>query len=320
MVNHLPDALKEVDRVEIVTLIDNYVDVLLKDTDIVTRPSRGAGEEIPTDTLVAEHGLSLLVTVHKGTKTHTILFDTGYSQIGVPHNIALLGIELQRIEAIVLSHAHMDHTGSLHKILDGMQGPVTLVVHPGAFYYPRYIERDDGKRQRFPRTLSREDLAGEKVEILENKNAVFMAENGIMVTGEVERTTEFEKGLPGALLEKEGQMKPDPISDDQALVLNLKEKGLVVISGCSHSGIINTILHAQKLTGQRKVHAVLGGFHLSGPSFEPIIEKTISELKNVAPKVIVPMHCTGWKAIQRLHQEFPSAFVLNSVGSKITLS
>jgi 7,8-dihydropterin-6-yl-methyl-4-(beta-D-ribofuranosyl)aminobenzene 5'-phosphate synthase len=318
--NDLRDSLREVDRVEIVTLIDNYVDVLLKDTDIVTRPPHAKGEEVPTDTLVAEHGLSLLVTIYQGTKTHTILFDTGYSQIGVPHNIVLLGIELQGIEAIVLSHAHMDHTGSLHKILEGIKGPITLVVHPGAFYYPRYIERDDGKRQRFPRTLKKEDLASEKVEILENKNAILMADNGIMVTGEVERTTGFEKGLPGALLERDGKMKRDPISDDQALVLNLKEKGLVVISGCSHSGIINTILHAQKLTGLTKVHALLGGFHLTGPAFEPIIEKTIKELKNMAPEVIVPMHCTGWKAIQRLSQEFPSAFVLNSVGSRINLS
>ena len=318
--NFSSDTLKAVDRVEIVTLIDNYVDVLLKDTDVVTRPTRGAGEEIPTDTLVAEHGLSLLVTVHKGTKTHTILFDTGYSQIGVPHNIALLGIDLQKIEAIVMSHAHMDHTGSLHEILEGMRGPVTLVVHPGAFLFPRYIERDDGTRQRFPRTLSRENLVSEKLKIVESKAPVLLADDGLMVTGQVERTTGFEKGLPGALMERDGKMVPDPISDDQALVLNLKEKGLVVISGCSHSGIINTIFHAQKVTGLRKVHAVLGGFHLTGSAFESIIEKTISELKNVAPEVVVPMHCTGWKAIQRLDQEFPSAFVLNSVGSKITLA
>jgi 7,8-dihydropterin-6-yl-methyl-4-(beta-D-ribofuranosyl)aminobenzene 5'-phosphate synthase len=319
-VNHLPDTLKEVDRVEIVTLIDNYVDDLLEDTDIVVRSAHRKGEEIPRDTLVAEHGLSLLVTVHQGTKTHDILFDTGYSQIGVPHNMALLDIDLQRIEAIVMSHAHMDHTGSLHKILEGMRGPVTLVVHPGAFLFPRYIEWDDGTRQRFPRTLSREDLVSEKLKIVESKAPVLLADDGLMVTGQVERTTGFEKGLPGALMEKDGEMKPDPISDDQALVLNLKEKGLVVISGCSHSGIINTIFHAQKVTGLRKVHAVLGGFHLTGPAFESIIEETISELKNVAPEVIVPMHCTGWKAIQRLDQEFPSAFVLNSVGSKITLA
>jgi 7,8-dihydropterin-6-yl-methyl-4-(beta-D-ribofuranosyl)aminobenzene 5'-phosphate synthase len=318
--NDLRDSLREVDRVEIVTLIDNYVDVLLKDTDIVTRPPHAEGEEVPRDTLVAEHGLSLLVTVYQGTKSHTILFDTGYSQIGVPHNIALLGIELKRIEAIVLSHAHMDHTGSLHRILEGIHGPVTLVVHPAAFLFPRYIERDDGKRQRFPRTLSREELAREKVEILESKTPVLMADEGVMVTGEVERTTGFEKGLPGALIERDGKLEPDPVSDDQALLLNLRGKGLVVISGCSHSGIVNTIFHAQKLSGLRKVHAVLGGFHLTGSAFEPIIEKTIEELKNVAPEVIVPMHCTGWKAIHRLSQEFPSAFVLNSVGSRINLS
>lgn len=318
--NHLPDTLKEVDRVEIVTLIDNYVDVLLQDTDIVTRAAHRKGEEIPRDTLVAEHGLSLLITVYRGTKTHTILFDTGYSQIGVPHNVALLGIDLQGIKVIVMSHAHMDHTGSLHKILEGVSGPVTLVVHPGAFYFPRYIERDDGSRQRFPRTLSREDLVSEKLKIVESKTPVLLADGGIMVTGEVERTTGFEKGLPGALMEKDGEMEPDLIADDQALVMNLREKGLVVISGCSHSGIINTILYAQKVTGLRKIHAVLGGFHLTGPAFESIIEKTISELKNVAPEVVVPMHCTGWKAIQRFSQEFPSAFVLNSVGSKINLS
>jgi len=319
MMNESHVSLKEVDRVEVVTLIDNYVDVLLEDTDIVTRPPLSEGEEIPTDALVAEHGLSLLVTVYRGTESHTILFDTGYSQIGVPHNMALLGIGSERIEAIVLSHAHMDHTGSLHQILESMDGPVILVVHPGAFLFPRFIERDDGKRRRFPRTLVREDLTREKVKILESKTPILMADGAIMVTGQVERTTAFEKGLPGALIERDGKMEPDPIPDDQALVLHLKERGLVVISGCSHSGIINTILHARRMTGLARVYAVLGGFHLSGPSFEPIIRKTISALKDMTPEVIVPMHCTGWKAIQRLSQEFPSSFVLNSVGSKITL-
>ena len=318
--DRLPVLPKAMDRVEIITIIDNYVDVLLKDTDIVTRPPRGTGEEVPTDTFLAEHGLSLLVRVYQGSEAHTILFDTGYSQIGVPHNMAQLELDVEEIEAIVLSHSHMDHTGSLRTILEKIPDPIPLVVHPDAFLFPRYIERDDGTRQRFPRTLRREDLARKKAEVLESKTPTLIVDDGVMVTGEVERTTGFEKGLPGALVETNGKMKPDPISDDQALVLNLKEKGLVVISGCSHSGIINTIFYAQKLTGMRKVHAVLGGFHLTGPAFEPIIEKTIKELKNVAPEVIVPMHCTGWKAIQRFSEEFPSSFVLNSVGSKITLS
>jgi 7,8-dihydropterin-6-yl-methyl-4-(beta-D-ribofuranosyl)aminobenzene 5'-phosphate synthase len=102
--------------------------------------------------------------------------------------------------------------------------------------------------------------------------------------------------------------------------MNLKQKGLVVISGCSHAGIINTVLYAQKLTGVEKVYAVLGGFHLSGAFFEKILEETVDRLKDLAPEVVIPMHCTGRKAMELLAQQFPSAFVLNSVGSKITLN
>jgi len=317
--NHLGDSLREVERVEITTLIDNYVDLLLRNTDIITRPPLAKEGEIPSDTLLAEHGLSLFVRVHQGAKMHTVLFDTGYTRIGVTHNMAQLGIDVEEIEAIVLSHGHMDHTGSLYTLIDNIPSPVPLVVHPDAFLSSRYFGLEDGRKLLFPQTLVREDLEQREVEVLGSKTPTFIVEDMVMVTGEVERTTEFEKGLPNATVERDGEMQPDPIADDQALVINLKDKGLVVISGCSHSGIINTTLHAQKLTGLTKVHAVLGGFHLSGPAFEPIIEKTISELKNMAPEVIVPMHCTGWKAIQRLSQEFPSSFVLNSVGSKITL-
>jgi 7,8-dihydropterin-6-yl-methyl-4-(beta-D-ribofuranosyl)aminobenzene 5'-phosphate synthase len=141
-----------------------------------------------------------------------------------------------------------------------------------------------------------------------------------MVTGEVERTTTFEKGLPNALVERDGKMEPDTIPEDQSIVINLKGKGLVIISGCAHAGIVNTIRYAQQMSGISNVHAVLGGFHLTGAPFEPIIEQTLDELIMVAPEIIVPMHCTGWKAIQRFSEVFPAAFVLNSVGSKIALS
>ena len=116
--NQLSATLKEVDRIEIVTIIDNYMDVLLENTDVVTRPPHAKGGEILTDALLAEHGLSLLVTVYQGEKRHTILFDTGYTQIGVPHNLELLEVDTEGIEAIVLSHGHMDHTGSLYQLLD----------------------------------------------------------------------------------------------------------------------------------------------------------------------------------------------------------
>jgi len=312
--------LKEVDQVEVLTLMDNFVDVLLEDTEVVTRPPKAVGEEIPTDTLLAEHGLCLRVQVQQGTEKHAILFDTGHTDIGVMHNMDLLSVDPNEIETIVLSHAHMDHTGSLHAILGKIAKRIPVVVHPDAFVYPRFLEEKDGSKKRFPRTLVRNDFEQKNVKIHESKTPTPILDGAILVTGEVERTTAFEKGMPNALLEKDGKLQPDPMKDDQALVMNLKQKGLVVISGCSHAGIINTVLYAQKLTGVEKVHAVLGGFHLSGAFFEKILAETVDHLKAFAPAVVVPMHCTGRKAMELLAREFPTSFVLNSVGSRIILS
>jgi len=320
MQNNLPVSLKAADRVEILTLIDNYIDLLLPPTDIVTRPPLANKGGILADTLLAEHGLSLLITVYQGEAKHTILLDTGYTKVGVPHNMERLGINAGDIEAIVISHGHMDHTGSLYAILDKLPGRIPLVLHPGAFVHPRYTRAPDGAMRLWPQTLVQDDLEQQNVEIVASKTPTLIAADMIMVTGEVERTTAFEKGMPNALLEKDGEFVQDPIKDDQALVINLAGKGLVVISGCAHAGIVNTVEYAKKLTGEETIHAVLGGFHLTGPFFEKIHEATIEGLKQMEPEVVMPMHCTGWRAIQKFQKEFASNFVLNSVGSKLTLS
>ena len=313
-------SLKEIDRIEILTIIDNYIDLLLTSTDVVTRPPQATLGDISTDTLLAEHGLALLVTVYQGENKHTILLDTGYSKVGVPHNMKQLGIEPDQIEAIVISHAHMDHTGSLYDLLDKIPGRIPLVFHPDVFLSPRFFGLPDGQKILFPNTLIKSDLEDRNVEILERKDPTLLVDDMVLVTGEVERTTEFEKGLPNAFVERDGEIEQDPILDDQSIVVNLKGKGLVVISGCSHAGIINTILYTKKITGVENIHAVLGGFHLTGPFFEKIIDPTIEELKKMTPRVVVPMHCTGWNAIKRFSEAFSDSFVLNSVGSKIILS
>lgn len=309
-----------VDRVEILSLMDNYVDLLLGNTDIVTRPPLSKGEELPTDTLVAEHGLSMLITVYKGEKKHTLLFDTGYNSFGVLNNMSQLDMQLAEIETIVLSHGHMDHTGSLYEILHRIARPVVLLVHPQALHTSRYIQQNDGGKLAFPQTLERSRLDEFGVEIIESRSATPIADGMVLVTGEVERTTPFEQGMPNAVMEQHGDLEKDPISDDQSLVIRLEEKGLIVVSGCAHSGIINTLQHCRRLTGVNEIYAVLGGFHLTGPAFEPVIGKTISELKKISPQIVVPMHCTGWKAVKALYEVFPESFILNSVGSKYNLS
>lgn len=314
-----PRTLKEVDCVEILTLIDNYADALLENTEVATRLPEPKGEEIPTDTLVAEHGLSLLVTVQKGDQKRTLLFDTGHTPIGLLHNMEKLEINLNDIEAIVLSHAHMDHTGSLYPLLDKMSRPMTLAVHPDAFLFPRFKEFEDGKRLRFPRTLNKDEFIKRKVDLLETRTPTPILDEMIMITGEVARTTPFEKGLPDAFIEMDGRLEEDPMADDQSLAIHLQEKGLVIVSGCSHAGIINTVLYAKQVTGVQEIHGILGGFHLTGSSAGPLIDSTIAELLKMEPKILVPMHCTGWKAIQRISEVFADAFILNSVGTKITL-
>ena len=320
MNEHSTASLKTVDRIEITTLMDNYVDLLLPSTDIIVRPPLAKEGKINADTLLAEHGLSLLVTVYQGEDKHTILIDTGYTKVGVLHNMEQLGVNIGEIEAIVLSHGHMDHTGTLYGILDKISRTIPLVLHPGIFQHPRYTRRPDGVKSIWPRTVVKSDLEGKNVDIIESKTPVCLADDMIMVTGEVERTTSFEKGMPNALMEENGELVHDPIMDDQSIAMKLKGKGLVVVSGCAHAGIVNTLMFAQKATGEQKIHAVLGGFHLSGPFFEKFHDPTVDALKKIDPDVLMPMHCTGWKAIQRFQKEFPESFVLNSVGSKVMLS
>ena len=319
MVAELAYKLKEVDSIEVITIVDNYVDVLLRNSPGVTRPPLAKGGNIPADALLAEHGLCLLVKVKRGEKSHCILFDCGYTKLGVPHNMQILEIDPQQIEVIVISHGHMDHTGALYPIIESIGKSIPVILHPEAFISPRFFGLDDGRKLKFPQTLIKEDMKSKDLEIVENRSPSLLADSMIAVTGEVERVTGFEKGLPNALLERDGKIETDMILDDQALTIKLKEKGLVIISGCGHAGIINTVFYAKKITGVDKIHAVLGGFHLSGPIFEPIIEKTITEFKKISPEIIIPMHCTGWKAIKRFSEEFPNSFILNSVGTKIAL-
>jgi 7,8-dihydropterin-6-yl-methyl-4-(beta-D-ribofuranosyl)aminobenzene 5'-phosphate synthase len=168
---------------------------------------------------------------------------------------------------------------------------------------------------------SRQALEGLGLTIIEERQPSFLLDGAALITGEVDRTTPFETGFAGHEALRDGAWQADPlILDDQALILNLGERGLVVLSGCGHAGIVNTVRYARRLTGINTVAAVIGGFHLSGPMFEPIIEPTVDAFADLAPALLMPAHCTGWKAVHRFAARFPESFVLSTVGTTVTLT
>lgn len=311
--------LRVVDSMQVIVLVDNYVDLLLGCSERVERPPLAKNGLVPTETLIAEHGLALLVRVRVGDEEYSVLLDTGYNRDTVQHNLRILEVELDGIDAVVLSHGHMDHTGGLDAVLGSLPAHTKVIVHPAAFSQ-RYSESPTGQMVKFPPMLGVEHLKRFGVDLVESALPVKLGSDTLLVTGQIPRVTSFETGLPGAFMEVEGKLVRDSILDDQSLVINLGEKGLVVISGCAHSGIVNSVLYAQKLTGVSRVNSVVGGFHLAGPAMAPVVDLTIREMQSLAPELIMPMHCTGPEAVQRFAEEFPDAFVRSSVGTTITVS
>jgi 7,8-dihydropterin-6-yl-methyl-4-(beta-D-ribofuranosyl)aminobenzene 5'-phosphate synthase len=308
-------TLPEVDRVEILTVLDLSLDLLMAGSDAVRRVDITGTLGQGRSTLRAEHGFSSLVTVVKGEKKASFLFDTGLTKDSLLHNMDVLEVRPPDLHAIVLSHGHVDHVAGLMGLLSRTaRRRLPLILHPDAFLR-RKITLPDGREILLP-PPDRRGIEQEGVEILEERAASLLLGGLVLVTGQVERTTEFEKGFPGHYADVDGRWQPDPlIHDDQAVVLNVREKGLVVLSGCGHAGIVNVLRHATAVTGIGRVHAILGGFHLTGRVFEPLIAPTIEALRRIAPKLIVPSHCTGWKAIHEIARTLPDAFVPNSVGT-----
>ncbi len=301
--------LRELERVEVTVLVDNYTDLLLlQSTPVVKRPSIS-----PPNAFLAEHGFSCLIKT-VDVEEHLFLMDVGVSGTCLLHNVQLLNIDLSKVEALIFSHGHWDHCSALREILPKVPKGIPLVLHPDAFL-PRRFNLPALKILRAAPPPDENMMREAGMEIRKIREDSTLAAGGLLVLGEIERVTEFEKGMPGAEAERNGLWVKDPFSDDRGIAVKVKDKGLVVIGGCSHAGIINTVKHAQKVTGAPKVHAVLGGFHLTGPMLEPIVGPTIGEMKKIGPKYIVPTHCTGWGATNQFAREMPEQFILNTVGT-----
>jgi 7,8-dihydropterin-6-yl-methyl-4-(beta-D-ribofuranosyl)aminobenzene 5'-phosphate synthase len=311
-----PVNLRELERVEVTILVDNYTDLLLlQSTKVVKR-----GLVLPPSAFLAEHGFSCLIKTIDGSEEHVMLMDVGISGTCLLHNARLLKIDLSKIEALILSHGHFDHCWALREILPKIPKGIPIVLHPDAFLPRRFNLPALKIEVSMPPPPDENMLKEAGMEVRKIREDSTLASGRLLVLGEIDRITEFEKGMPGMEAEIKGQWVKDPFQDDRGVALIVKNKGLVIIGGCSHAGIINTVKHAQKVTGVSKVHAVLGGFHLTGPMMEPIIAPTIGQMKIFGPDYIVPTHCTGWRAINQFAMEMPEQFLLNTVGTTYAFS
>jgi 7,8-dihydropterin-6-yl-methyl-4-(beta-D-ribofuranosyl)aminobenzene 5'-phosphate synthase len=308
-------SLVEVDRVEILTVLDLSLDLLMAGSETVRRVDIAGTIGEGRSTLRAEHGFSSLVTVVRGERRESFLFDAGLTRDALVHNLDVLEVRPADLHAIVLSHGHADHVAGLTGLLSRTgRRRLPLLLHPDAFRR-RKIALPDGREVLLP-PPDRRGIEQEGVEIVEERGASLLLGGLALVTGQVPRTTAFEKGFPVHYAEVDGAWQPDPlIHDDQAVVVHVRDRGLVVLSGCGHAGIINILRHATAVTGVGRVHAVLGGFHLTGRLFEPLVEPTVAALQALGPGLIVPSHCTGWKAVHEIARVLPEAFVPNSVGT-----
>ena len=262
----------------------------------------------------AEHGFSMLIRVFSDGNSHSILFDTGVSREGVVTNAKRIGLNLEEVECIVISHGHYDHFGGLLRVIKTVKKEnLPIIVHEDMFK-TRGAVNPDGTIRKYSKFPSENQVAPARY--VKTKRPYLIADKSILVTGEIQRRTDFEKGYPKQRVFSDGKWQPDPwVWDERAIVINVKDKGLVVISGCAHAGIVNTVLYAQQITGVTEVHAIMGGFHLSGKDFEPRIGRTVEMLQKFDPEVVVPMHCTGWRGKYAIFEAMPKAFVWNSVGN-----
>ena len=304
----------EVDKLTIWVLADNYYDTNEPDTKITKRYRSVAGKSIH-----AQHGLSYYIETVTSGKTSSCMFDFGLDPADVMGNIALLGLDIGKTNAFSLSHGHYDHYTGAVSILKQNQSRIA----PGTPFYVgeeafarRYTLRPGATEPTDLGQLSKEDIEALGVKVVEIKTPTEIIP-GAYVSGKIERVTSYEK-IPASQQIKRGEkIESDTFPGEQAVFFNVKGKGLVVLSGCAHCGIVNTVKHAQKVSGTDKVHAIMGGFHLIVAKPE-IIQNTVADIKALKPDYIVPTHCTGFEAIMTFAKEMPAEFNLNTAGTQYT--
>jgi 7,8-dihydropterin-6-yl-methyl-4-(beta-D-ribofuranosyl)aminobenzene 5'-phosphate synthase len=312
-------SLTQADHIEVLVLVDNMTDILSSIPPFVTgelarlrqrgmSPAKGAGY------CCAAHGLSLLVTAYGGNGPKTILFDGGPADEPIALNCTRLGVDCATIHAIMLSHSHWDHAGGLPRALAMISAtngnrPIPLFLHP-AMFQERGFRMPDGSVIPAEPFLTSQQWRQLGAEPIVTTNPLTCLDDLFFISGEIPRITAYEKGLDMNVhrVAMDSPWEPEPlVIDERFLAVNVRGKGLVVVSGCSHAGIVNVLHHARATFPDVPLHSVIGGFHLSGPS-EAIIPETVRDLGQFGLDHIIAGHCTGWRALNALQ---------NSLGDKV---
>jgi 7,8-dihydropterin-6-yl-methyl-4-(beta-D-ribofuranosyl)aminobenzene 5'-phosphate synthase len=316
----------EAENVAITVLVDNRADLLVRFT---------AEVKYFTDApLLAEHGFAALI--HLKAVGMRILWDAGVTRIALLENMKRMKVDPAKMDRIALSHGHFDHTASVTDVLAGMDlrpkertwkrdAPmeelrhwtegrrVPVIVHPAAFRERWALLKDSRWHgPMLPPPRAEWEAAGAEIVLSEGPHQLAP---GCWTTGTIPRLSFEKSGIPSVLFYRDGDtFLPDRIEDDQAIVINVRDKGLVILSGCAHSGIVNTVNYGREISGIDRVWAILGGFHLARATEEELAQ-SVAEIKKCGPKLIVPSHCTGFRAIARFAAEMPEAFMPGIVGA-----
>ena len=315
-----------VDQASLTVLVDNKADLIVESSARV--------KYFTEKSLLAEHGFSVLIQLDG--QERKILWDAGVSKIALLENMRRMKLDKISLTKIALSHGHFDHYEAMTDLLIGLDllpkdkewdtpvnekdieewmtsSRIPIIAHPAAFR-ERWKVKDDGTMVGpiLPPPQGEWQAAGAEIILSEGP---YQLAPGCWTTGYVPRNSFEESGRSNQLRYRNGpDFIPDDLEEDQAIVINVKGKGLVVLSGCAHSGIVNTIEHAREFSGVDTVHAVIGGLHLARAT-EDEIDQTVEYIKSIKPQLIVPGHCTGFKAISRFAREMPDQFVEGVVGA-----
>ncbi len=313
--------LKIVDSLTITVLVDNVVELYSseKHENVLSASQWVKKKEDESLYVFAGHGLSFLVQTRVGDSSFEILYDTGPSKEILLHNLEVLNIDVSSVDAIVMSHGHWDHFGGLLEVLRRIgRKDIPVFIHPKMLNPRRTVSQtNEGEKINNFRLLpSLDDIVAAGGKPVISAKPELLAGNTILRTGEIPRLTAYETGFSNHQMRINNEWIDDSMVIDDNCLGILTTSGIVVITGCAHSGIVNSIREIINLTGEDSIRAVIGGLHLMGKRNMPRIERTITDLKEIAPGMIVPCHCTGTIAQQRIAQGLPEAYSSGSTGNR----